>query len=112
MALGLPSGLSPSTAMACCRFDDSPTALRATMRVPEGDIGTAAIEGVQSGKLTGWSSEFMPLIERAEAGVNTVFRALRRWSWVSWGNSGVLRIVIVQLRQGHNLLISGPAGAG
>ena len=91
-------------------FDDSPTALRATMRVPEGDIGTAAIEGVQRGKLTGWSSEFVPFIESVEAGVNTIYRAYA----VGLGLVGTPAYSdsLVQLRQGHNLLISGPAGAG
>ncbi len=94
-------------------FDDSPTALRATMRVPESDIGTAAIEGVQSGKFTGWSSEFMPLIEQAESGVNTVYRALA----VGLGLVGLPAYPdsLVEMRQyedGESVLISGPAGAG
>ena len=91
-------------------FDDSPTALRATMRVPEGDLGTAAIEGVQSGKLTGWSSEFVPFIESVESGVNTIYRAYA----VGLGLVGKPAYPgsLVELRQGHNLLISGPAGAG
>jgi len=57
-------------------FADGPTALRADLAVPEGDIGTAAIDGVRSGRLTGWSTEFVPLIEATQNAVTTVQRAL------------------------------------
>ena len=57
-------------------FTDGPTALRAVLTVPESDIGTRAIEGVQSGQFRGWSSEFVPLRERAEAGINVIHQAL------------------------------------
>ena len=94
-------------------FTDSPTALRADLVVPDGDIGTAALDGVRSGKLRGWSAEFLPLLEANEGGINTVFRALA----VGLGLVDVPAYPgsLVQLRQyenGESVLVSGPAGAG
>ena len=91
-------------------FEDGPTALRANLVAPDGDVGTRAIEGVQNGTYTGWSSEFVGIIEAVESGVTVVYRALAVGLGLvdkpAYGGS------LVQLRQGHNLLISGPAGAG
>ena len=116
LAVNLQHRLQPSQRIATVgdgllTFTDGPTALRADLAVPEGDVGTAAIEGVQSGELTGWSSEFLPLIEAAEGGINTVFRALA----VGLGLVAVPAYAgsRVQLRQDdENLLLTGPPGAG
>ena len=57
-------------------FTDTPAALLASLRLPDTPVGHRAAAGVRDGKLTGWSSEFVPLMETAENGINTVYRAL------------------------------------
>ena len=57
-------------------FRDTPTALYAELALPDNAIGHAAADGVRDGSLTGWSSEFLPLIESSENGGISVFRAL------------------------------------
>ena len=57
-------------------FRDTSTALYADLRLPDTPIGRSAAAGVQAGELRGWSGEFVPLIERAENGVNAVYRGL------------------------------------
>ena len=57
-------------------FRDTPTALYADLALPDTDIGRAAADGVRDGSLTGWSTEFVPLIEQAEDGAIAVYRAL------------------------------------
>ena len=94
-------------------FRDTPTALNAFLRLPDTQMGRTAAAGVQAGQLRGWSAEFVPLIERAENGVNAVYRALL----VGLGLVDVPAYPgsLVQLRQyeeGESVLISGPAGAG
>ena len=93
-------------------FTDGPTALRANLVVPDGDVGTRAIEGVRKGELTGWSSEFLPLMEANEGGVNTVFRAFA----VGLGlvDTPAYSQSLVELRQAseRSVLLTGPPGAG
>ena len=57
-------------------FRDTDTALYADLQLPDNAIGHAAADGVRDGSLTGWSSEFLPLIESPENGVTGVYRAL------------------------------------
>ena len=57
-------------------FRDTDTALYADLALPDNAIGHAAAEGVRDGSLTGWSSEFLPLIETPENGGISVYRAL------------------------------------
>ena len=56
-------------------FRDTPTALYADLALPDNAIGHAAADGVRDGTLTGWSSEFLPLIEKPENGGISVYRA-------------------------------------
>ena len=56
-------------------FRDTPTALYADLQLPDNAIGHAAADGVRDGSLTGWSSEFLPLIEMPENGGISVYRA-------------------------------------
>ena len=57
-------------------FRDTDTALFAELELPDSAVGHAAAEGVRDGSLTGWSSEFLPLIETPENGGISVYRAL------------------------------------
>ena len=57
-------------------FRDSATALHAEVSLPNSEVGRAAADGVRNGELTGWSTEFVPLIEQAEDGAIAVYRAL------------------------------------
>ena len=57
-------------------FRDTDTALYADLALPDNAIGHAAADGVRDGSLTGWSSEFLPLIETPENGGISVYRAL------------------------------------
>ena len=57
-------------------FRDTDTALYADLALPDNAVGHAAAEGVRDGSLTGWSSEFLPLIESPENGGISVYRAL------------------------------------
>ena len=57
-------------------FRDTETALYADLVLPDSAIGRAAADGVRNGELTGWSTEFMPLIETPENGAIAVYRAL------------------------------------
>ena len=56
-------------------FRDTDTALYADLQLPDNSIGHAAAAGVRDGSLTGWSSEFLPLIETPENGGISVYRA-------------------------------------
>ena len=56
-------------------FRDTDTALYADLQLPDNAIGHAAADGVRDGTLTGWSSEFLPLIETSENGGISVYRA-------------------------------------
>ena len=56
-------------------FRDTPTALYADLTLPDNDIGRSAAEGVRRGELTGWSTEFVPIMEASEQGVIAVYRA-------------------------------------
>ena len=94
-------------------FRDSSEALYADLELPDNSIGHAAAEGVRGGSLTGWSSEFLPLIETPENGGISIYRAFM----VGLGlvDSPAYRSSTVQMRQyedGESVLISGPAGAG
>ena len=57
-------------------FRDTETALYADLLLPDSAVGRAAADGVRNGELTGWSTEFVPLIEQAEDGAIAVYRAL------------------------------------
>ena len=81
--------------------------------LPDTPIGHAAAAGVRNGELTGWSTEFVPLIETPENGGISIYRALL----VGLGLVDVPAYPssTVQMRQyddGESVLISGPAGAG
>ena len=94
-------------------FRDTETALYADLLLPDTPIGHAAAAGVRNGELTGWSTEFVPLIEQAEDGAIAVYRALM----VGLGlvDAPAYPSSTVQMRQyddGESVLISGPAGAG
>jgi len=55
---------------------DGPEALRMAARVPTGNQGDAVLGMVESGMLTGLSSEFVPLVDPRIGGVRVVQRAL------------------------------------
>ena len=57
-------------------FRDTEAALYADLRLPDTPIGREAATGVRDGKLTGWSTEYMVLIEEHQGRVNTVYRAM------------------------------------
>ena len=117
-AINLQHRMQPSERIAtvgsgALTFQDTPTALHAALAVPEGDVGTRAIEGVRSGELTGLSAEFVPLIESNEGGITIVFRALG--VGLALCDIPAYPGSLVQMRQyeeGESVLISGPAGAG
>ena len=93
-------------------FRETPGALYADLRLPDTPAGRAAAAGVADGSLTGWSSEFVPLMETVENGVNTVYRALAVGLGLvdvpAYTNS---RVEVRQASE-RSVLISGPAGAG
>ena len=57
-------------------FRNTDTALYADLVLPDTDIGRAAADGVRDGSLTGWSTEFVPIMEEPENGAIAVTRAL------------------------------------
>ena len=94
-------------------FQNTDTALYANLALPDTDIGRAAAAGVRDGSLTGWSTEFVPIMEEPENGAIAVTRAFL----VGLGLVDIpaYRSSLVQIRQyedGESVLVSGPAGAG
>ena len=79
-------------------FEDSPTMLRADLRVPEGDVGSQAIAGVQGGTLRGFSAEFISIREQSDGKINTIFQGLL--TGLGLVSFPAFRSSLVELRRG------------
>ncbi len=96
---------------------DTPTALLADTVLPKSPAGLATANGVRSGALRGYSSEFVPVFEeRAADGVIDVHKGLLTGLGIvdkpAYAQSLVQLRQIEQIAPDQSVLISGPAGAG